>query len=86
MQTVDIGYQGYIKSVKPENIFGKTYGNITYDINVNGVRQGRDVQPDERYSSLARSTFIDQSQIRQRTAAEIVGIKNRSPASEVPTM
>ena len=64
--------------MKPENIFGKTYGNITYDINVNGVRQGRDVQPDERYSSLARSTFINQSQIRQRTAAEIVGIKNRS--------
>lgn len=48
---------------------------------MNGVRAGRDVHPDERYSSLTRNTFIDQSTIRQRTAAEIVGVaKSRSPA------
>lgn len=77
------GYGGYIKSMKPENIFAKTYGNITYDINVNGVRQGDDVTPEERYASMARSTFINQSHIRQRTAAEIVGVANRGPSSRV---
>ena len=68
------GYGGYISSVKPENIFGKTYGSITYAINCSGVEKGQDVDVDTRYSSVSRDNFVNQKTIRQRTAAEIVGV------------
>jgi hypothetical protein len=69
--------------VKPETIIGKTFGNVTYEINVLGVKQGRDVEAQERYTSMARSSFVNQNTIIQRTAAEIVGIK-KSDLAKVP--
>ena len=31
-KTIKLEYQGYIKSIQSENIFGKTYGKTTYEI------------------------------------------------------
>ena len=78
------GYCGYVESVKPENIFGKTYGNITYQINCETYHKGQDVSASERYNSLTRSTYINQTQVRQRTAADMVGVKPLPPTYRLP--
>ena len=78
------GYCGYIESVKPENIFGKTYGNITYQINCETYHKGQDVGADLRYNSMARDTFVNQSEVIQRTAANIVGVNPLPPAYREP--
>merc|ERR1712159_180583 len=78
------GYSGYIESVKPENIFGKTYGNITYQINCETYHKGQDVGADLRYNSMARDTYVNQSQVIQRTAANIVGVNPLPPNYRAP--
>jgi hypothetical protein len=37
------GYLGYVKSIKSENCFGKTYGRITEMISKDNVHVGPDV-------------------------------------------
>ena len=78
------GYCGYIESVKPENMFGKTHGNITYQINCETYHKGQDVGADIRYNSMARDTFINQSEVHQRTAANIVGVNPLPPNYRQP--
>ena len=39
------GYKGYVKSIKSENMFGKTYGKITDMIANDKYHIGPDVQP-----------------------------------------
>ena len=39
------GYQGYVPSIKSENMFGKTYGKITDLIANNDFVKGADVNP-----------------------------------------
>ena len=78
------GYCGYIESVKPENIFGKTYGNITYQINCETYHKGQDVGADLRYNSMARDTYVNQSEVIQRTAANIVGVNPLPPNYRLP--
>ena len=73
------GYCGYIKSIKPENIFANTYGNITYMINCEHYHQGQDVGPEQRYNSLTTSTYVDQSTITPKTAATLVGVTPHPP-------
>ncbi|EAR93097.3 hypothetical protein TTHERM_00449470 (macronuclear) [Tetrahymena thermophila SB210] len=68
------GYDGYIPSIKSENIFGKTYGKITYTISKGDQHQGQDVNAQQRYASVTQETYINQNQVLQRTAAEIVGV------------
>jgi hypothetical protein len=55
-------------------MFAKTYGKITYNISTGDFHQGQDVNRETRYTSLAQDTFVNQSQVLQRTAAEIVGV------------
>ena len=79
------GYLGYIESVKPENIFGQTYGEITYQINCETYHKGQDVGPELRYGSLTSSTYVNQTEVKQRTAADIVGVIPQPPAYRIPT-
>merc|ERR1712170_90887 len=66
------GYCGYIESVKPENIFGKTYGNITYQINCETYHKGQDVGADLRYNSMARDTFVNLKSFKEQLQTLLV--------------
>lgn len=47
------GYAGYIPKIKPENLYGKTFGQITYDIQM-GRRDHY-----EQFMSSNKQDFID---------------------------
>ena len=53
------GYQGYVKSIKSENMFGKTFGKITDKIALDDQHTGPDVEPIMRYTSMNRLAFCD---------------------------
>lgn len=69
------GYAGVIKSMKAENLFAKTYGKITYQVQHNDYFKGRDIPPEIRYKSQLQDTFQNQNNVQLRTAAEIVGVR-----------
>lgn len=58
-----IGYAGYIPGVKPENMFGKTYGKTTFLSKANNYNQGFDVTSDVRFKSLVKDSFVDQREL-----------------------
>jgi hypothetical protein len=58
------GYAGYIQAMKPENMFGKTYGTITYLSSAGMYNKGADVPSDLRYRSTQSDAFIDQLGLR----------------------
>lgn len=62
------GYAGYVPKIKPENLFGKTFGTIT-----EGVNKGAEVASDPLLTT-SQQIFVDQNGIRQKTAAESVGV------------
>ena len=74
------GYQGYVKSIKSENMFGKTYGKITDTIAKDSYHIGPDVQPIERYTSLNREAFCDLTKVKEKNVSEVVGV---CPAPEI---
>lgn len=53
------GYIGYIPSVKPENLYGKTYGKITENCYNGRYHQGTDLPAQIRFTSTAKETYVD---------------------------
>ena len=68
------GYGGYIPAVKSENLFGKTYGNVTYKSAAKEFNRGIDAPPPEKYKSIGMEEFKDQAQVNGATAAKSVGV------------
>ena len=62
------GYSGYVHKVKPENCFGKSFGQITLQVN------NLDHKLDQQFLSTNQVNFIDQNQIKSKKASEIVGV------------
>lgn len=56
-------YQGFIPSVKAENLFGKTYGKITEMSALGSHNVGRDMPPDDKYKSIAQDNYTSQMRI-----------------------
>mmetsp|Transcript_35942 Transcript_35942/g.41998 ORF Transcript_35942/g.41998 Transcript_35942/m.41998 type:complete len:161 (-) Transcript_35942:131-613(-) len=72
------GYAGYIPAIRPENIFGKTYGKATYISKSHHYQQGFDVEPDARFKSLVKDSFVDQRELSGTLAGPM------SPTKMVP--
>lgn len=73
------GYAGYVCKIKPENLFGRTFGTITEGVQVN------DEIATEPLLTTTQQIFVDQNKIRQKTAAESVGVVPRRPDYTKPT-
>jgi len=73
------GYGGYIPAIKPESIFGKTYGEATFISSAKAYEAGNEISHQNRYTSLLQESYINQSTITPRAVADIVGI----PAKKV---
>ena len=56
-------------------MYGKTYGKLTYTISSGKYQKGQDVDPSNRYNSSYQETFVNQRDVHQRTAADMVGVK-----------
>ena len=56
-------------------MYGKTYGKLTYTISSGKYQKGQDVDPAIRYNSSYQEVFVNQRDVHQRTAADMVGVK-----------
>jgi len=57
------GYVGYIPHLKPENMFGKTYGKITSIAKNEEMPIGNSINPEARYNSSMKEAFVNQLEI-----------------------
>ncbi|KAL4439292.1 hypothetical protein ABPG74_016955 [Tetrahymena malaccensis] len=60
------GYAGYIPGIRSENMYGKTYGKITYMSVTNQHHKGPDLPPDLRYTSTVKGEFTDQKGVKKQ--------------------
>ena len=56
------GYQGYVPSIKSENVFGSTFGTTTKAQKEGTIKRGHDCENGERYKSVAQGVYTDQMQ------------------------
>jgi hypothetical protein len=70
------GYQGYVPSVKSENVYGLTYGKTSFQSNAQMIVKGMDLPPHLRYDTSMKKEFIDHSKRSHlvETTAQIVGV------------
>ena len=45
------GYAGYVKGIKPENLYANTFGKITLNVAQEGYVKGQDIDPKYKYVS-----------------------------------
>ncbi len=69
-----LGYGGYLTGVKAENVYGQTYGKISYQSTAGEIQRGIDQPADVKYSSSFRKEFIKHSDKTYETTAQIVGV------------
>lgn len=70
------GYQGYVPSVKSENVYGLTYGKTSFQSNAQMIVKGMDLPAHLRYDTSMKKEFIDHSKRSHlvETTAQIVGV------------
>ena len=71
-----IGYGGYVKGVKSENVFGETYGKTSYASNSGSIQKGMDLPPHQKFQTSMKAEFTNMEVRRQtcETTAQIVGV------------
>ena len=62
------GYSGYVHKIKPENCFGKSFGQTTLQV------KNLDPKLDQQFLSTNQVNFIDQNQIKIKKASEILRV------------
>jgi len=71
------GYAGYISGVKSENLFGRTYGKITYESASQTIQRGVDMSAELKYTSEAKGNYIDQKEFKRREVQKRQDIENK---------
>jgi hypothetical protein len=74
-----VGYAGYIKGVKSENVYGQTYGKTTYASAASDFHVGRDEPANLKYTTTMKSQFINHSTVQHPTIAQTVGVERDEP-------
>lgn len=63
--------------MKSENLFGRTYGKITFDSSTQNIHRGVDLSSDLKYTSEAKGNYIDQRDFKKREAQKKQEIENK---------
>ena len=53
------GYQGFIPSVKSENVFGTTYGRSAANLKPGNIDAGFNIKDSERYVSVSQQVYTN---------------------------
>ena len=61
--------------VKSENVFGQTYGKVSYQSTAGQIERGIDLPPHNKYNSTFRSEFVRHSDKQVETTAQLVGVQ-----------
>lgn len=79
-----LGYGGHIPAAQSENMYGKTYGNITRDSANKNYVKGIEAPPEEMYKSQSMQEHQNQAHVTGRSAAETVGVVREEEVFEKP--
>ena len=79
-----LGYSGYIPGANAENMYGKTFGKITYDSSTGTYDKGIDLPADKKFVSTLHKEFVDQSKVEFEAAAKIVGVNKLDDTYQRP--
>lgn len=60
--------------MKSENVYGQTYGKISYQSTAGGIERGIDQPAHIKYNSTFKSEFVKHSDRQFETTAQIVGV------------
>ena len=58
------GYAGFVKGIKSENMYGKTFGETTQISKEGNYHKGHDLPSDIKYISSIQENFKDQIKIK----------------------
>ena len=61
--------------MKSENVYGQTYGKISYQSTAQAIERGIDQPAHLKYNSTFKSEFIKHSDKKFETTAQIVGVQ-----------
>ncbi len=70
-----LGYGGYLAGVKSENVYGQTYGKISYQSTAGAIDRGIDQPSHIKYNSTFKSEFVTPAERKFETTAQIVGVQ-----------
>jgi hypothetical protein len=73
----NIGYRGYIQSIKAENKYGESFGKTTHQSLHGLILKGADVPIINRYTSTMRESYIDLKNVKTHSLAELLGVESR---------
>lgn len=68
-----------MSGIKAENMFGRTYGDITSASRKGAVHKGLDLPPELRYSSECQSNYINQMEKRRDYVFTFARADNYTP-------
>ena len=71
----NLGYGGYLSGVKSENVYGQTYGKISYQSTAGSIDRGIDQPAHIKYNSTFKGEFVKPSERQFETTAQIVGVQ-----------
>lgn len=69
------GYAGYIPGEKAENLYGQTYGKITYTSAAGNFHRGIDQPANVKFNTQMKSEFVQHDARKHDTIAKIVGVQ-----------
>lgn len=68
------GYAGHVEKIKSENLFGKPFGRLTYEVHKN-IQQNK-----ETYLTINQEIYLDQSKVEEKPVS---GVKCLSKTLEI---
>lgn len=77
------GYAGYIPSVKSENLYGTTYGKITYASATKDYPRGIEHHPAEKYKTAYQDQYINLSTVKEPKAVDVLGVTRKDDKETV---
>ena len=79
-----LGYGGHVKGVHAENMFGKSYGDVSRKSVNKEYIKGMELPPEEMYKSQNHGEFEDQAKVNGRSAAQTVGVVKHDDVYKKP--
>jgi len=70
-----IGYQGFVPSIKAENMFSENFTKTSYKSKTGEVCKGRDLPPDERYKTMSMEHHKSPATMNAPSVSATVGVK-----------
>ena len=81
---MSLGYSGYIPGANAENMYGKTFGKMTYDSSAGTYDKGIDLPASKKFVSTLQKEFVNQTTVEFEKAATIVGVDKQADTYQRP--